>query len=785
MVKKNIIKLDTDFTKNVSITTTIDSINKSSGSLTCLGGISIAKNLTINNNLNINDTAFIHNLTTTHISQLPITNSSNLVSLAITNNKLQINTLPNIETGITIYGNVSAMLTSMGAKAIGKQAITSDTGSLWLKVGTLTNPYYYLLSSANITQVAQTLSSAKYEITASTTKPTSYTKTASITGATTNVNITEANKKYVHFEIKVIDELQPIIQAPFGTVTNITTSTPTFSSSGTTHIWTNYIEYTGTIPITVASPYVIRSTDQGLNSSPPNTNLYKFINLSLNTLVPGQAEYTTPGTFTWVCPSGVSSVSVVCIGGGGGGGSAISSYTVCPGAGGGGGGLSWRNNNSVTSGQTYTIQVGTGGNGSSMATGLMGGNSYFSYSGTILVEGKGGGGGGGHPLGTNIVNWGGAGGAGGTSAFSGNEGGGNGGTGGSVAAPIPGPGSPYGEGNGGAAGGGGAGGYTGNGGNGGNNDSATGRFGLVGAGGGGGGGSRGWGTSSGASGGGTGIFGQGTNGIGDLGTTGGGGGSGGLSGSVSGSNPNATPTPTGGKWGGGGGGLGNSWNGINGQSGAVRIIWGPGRAFPNTNTINMYDISPSNHSAFTHVGTNNTILSMASTVKFSLYNVHYNKFLTFIYNATNVVYDTTRSPNWPLANKYRLRSYSTKAELDAAPNTKFRWEPNSTADYGSIQVLDGDGGNHIAGGIYNGTMKMVKVQGSNDEYYIDVDFGLASSSNPTIAGLMGGYDYSNELYLGVPYNNITENFNSSTGYYSPTGFQVNINELKWKIYLRT
>ena len=29
----------------------------------------------------------------------------------------------------------------------------------------------------------------------------------------------------------------------------------------------------------------------------------------------GQIEYTTPGTYTWIAPPGVTSVSVVCVGG--------------------------------------------------------------------------------------------------------------------------------------------------------------------------------------------------------------------------------------------------------------------------------------------------------------------------------------------------------------------------------------------------------------------------------------------------------------------------------------
>ncbi len=37
-----------------------------------------------------------------------------------------------------------------------------------------------------------------------------------------------------------------------------------------------------------------------------------------------QVQYTTPGTYSWVAPAQVTSVSVVCVGGGGGGHSASS-----------------------------------------------------------------------------------------------------------------------------------------------------------------------------------------------------------------------------------------------------------------------------------------------------------------------------------------------------------------------------------------------------------------------------------------------------------------------------
>ena len=61
---------------------------------------------------------------------------------------------------------------------------------------------------------------------------------------------------------------------------------------------------------------------------------------------PGQQAYTTAGTYTWVAPAGVTSVSAVAIGGGGSGTSLGS---------GGGGGLRYVNNYTVTPGSGYPV----------------------------------------------------------------------------------------------------------------------------------------------------------------------------------------------------------------------------------------------------------------------------------------------------------------------------------------------------------------------------------------------------------------------------------------------
>ena len=84
--------------------------------------------------------------------------------------------------------------------------------------------------------------------------------------------------------------------------------------------------------------------------------------------------YTTPGSYTWVVPAGVTLISVVVIGGGAGG----SGYNS---GGAGGGGLGYKNNIPVVPGDTYTVTVGAGGAQVAYGvTGNNGGDSYFAHA---------------------------------------------------------------------------------------------------------------------------------------------------------------------------------------------------------------------------------------------------------------------------------------------------------------------------------------------------------------------------------------------------------------------
>lgn len=287
-------------------------------------------------------------------------------------------------------------------------------------------------------------------------------------------------------------------------------------------------------------------------------------------IAPGQVQYTTPDTYYFTVPAGVTSISAVAVGGGGAGGQSAGSVSSA--GAGGGGGLSWLNNIPVTPGESLTIIIGPRATGGSNYIGTSGATTYIKRGSTELLAAMGGSGG----VGNNGIRpwweWvGGAGGAGGynvNAAYGGNYGG-KGGNGANS--------------NTNRAGGGGAGGYSGAGGAGGNGGANPVNAGTAGTGGGGGGGASSPGNPYSGGGGGVGLYGQGTDGAGGTnpnaapytGFAEGGGGSGGTNGDISG-----------GFAGGGGAGSDGGIAGA-GSTGAVRIIWGTGRAFPSTNTANV------------------------------------------------------------------------------------------------------------------------------------------------------------------------------------------------------
>jgi len=285
----------------------------------------------------------------------------------------------------------------------------------------------------------------------------------------------------------------------------------------------------------------------------------------LNVLVAGGAAaptcatFTTPGTFSWVVPAGVTSAAMLAVGGGQGGGNDWYGYNA-----GRGGSLSYLNGRAVTPGTTYTVVVAAGLSGQTTINPGAGNNSSVAIGGTDVLRATGG-----------------------------NNGAGNVGT------------ASYLGGLGATGGGGGAAGYSGAGG-GGQGINQSGNAAATGGGGGGGGGGGynfvnpcSFGEVGGSGGGGVGIYGLGATGAGGTAVSGtssngGGGGSGGTAG---GNSIGSTSGQAGGAYGGGGGSGGRLvcnttcaafyGPGGTGTQGAVRIIWAGGSrgtpSFPSTN----------------------------------------------------------------------------------------------------------------------------------------------------------------------------------------------------------
>ena len=262
----------------------------------------------------------------------------------------------------------------------------------------------------------------------------------------------------------------------------------------------------------------------------------------------GQTNFLTVGTFDFVVPVDVSRICALAIGGGAGGDSG--DYG---GDGGGGGALCYANDIPTTPGETLTVIVPAGGvcGIEAYRGGGNGGWAYVKRGATVLLIGYGGY----------------SGGASNTGIYSG----GGGGSGGDS------DGANYG------GGGGGAGGYSGSGGSGGISLDVEGDTNPTAGQGGGGGGGKQNGNSS-AGGGGVGIYGEGASGIAGGVPVNDNGGKGGSGGSDGGN----THSGNGGNYGGGGGGGAlPGYDGMFGAQGAIRIIYGEGRAYPSTLTSNQ------------------------------------------------------------------------------------------------------------------------------------------------------------------------------------------------------
>jgi hypothetical protein len=126
------------------------------------------------------------------------------------------------------------------------------------------------------------------------------------------------------------------------------------------------------IPVVNSSAW---TGETGADADPPGT---------------GSIAQVIPGTYTWICPPGVTSVDVTqATGSGGGGGDTDGTYG---GGGGGGGGTSVNSSVGVTAGSTYTYVVPTGGAAGVEGAGSAGAEATWTGDSTT-VTGHGGGGG--------------------------------------------------------------------------------------------------------------------------------------------------------------------------------------------------------------------------------------------------------------------------------------------------------------------------------------------------------------------------------------------------------
>ena len=95
-----------------------------------------------------------------------------------------------------------------------------------------------------------------------------------------------------------------------------------------------------------------RNYQSSSNSSDGVWGLESKYNL-MNAAATGSAIFETAGDTTFTVPAGVTSISIVVVGGGGGGAASTTAPNGVGGGGGGGGGLAYKNNISVTPGQSF------------------------------------------------------------------------------------------------------------------------------------------------------------------------------------------------------------------------------------------------------------------------------------------------------------------------------------------------------------------------------------------------------------------------------------------------
>jgi hypothetical protein len=99
----------------------------------------------------------------------------------------------------------------------------------------------------------------------------------------------------------------------------------------------------------------------GIGVNPSFNSISNFSNSNVPSIFTSPITFSTPGTYTWTVPPGVTSICIEAWGGGGRGGSGFSTGSSFGYGGGGGGGAYAYQCFTVTPGTSYTVVVGRGG----------------------------------------------------------------------------------------------------------------------------------------------------------------------------------------------------------------------------------------------------------------------------------------------------------------------------------------------------------------------------------------------------------------------------------------
>jgi hypothetical protein len=170
------------------------------------------------------------------------------------------------------------------------------------------------------------------------------------------------------------------------------------------------ITATGTVP--TGKVWKIEAIGIGIN---PNSSGFptSISSASIPNSYTSPVVFSSPGTFYWIVPPGITSICVEAWGAGGGGGSSQNTTVTSIRAGGGGGGAYAYQCFNVTPGTNLEITVGSGGSGASNSISGGGIATSGGSSGITNLILAGGGGGGTGSYGTTYIC--GSGGLGGTS----------------------------------------------------------------------------------------------------------------------------------------------------------------------------------------------------------------------------------------------------------------------------------------------------------------------------------------------------------------------------------